>query len=630
MVSKNSELEFQLQLTAALLTDIADYYGQSSHVARDARTVRRRVASEGVSFLTKTLPALGKALDRAISTSDGCMNYPGFTSRSGYPDFLGWLFKRLFDHTGHALCDADPIVVKHVRQICYQWYKYELPYTQEQERTLEESFIATDATLPDKIPDCPIIMGSRALVARVVSGFVKEQIQPRHGPGAVATRERAWEKWRFKRLFIQIERIFPFAEWYIPCLSYLAGYDELIGPKDPFAPRTWLDNLEVLEHGTARAVFVPKDSRGPRLISCEPLEYQWIQQGIAAELIRCINECELTSGRVNFTHQSVNRNYALSGSRFGNWVTLDMKDASDRVSVKLVQALFANTHVLDYLLCSRTSSTVLPSGRKVELRKFAPMGSALCFPVESLVFFALAVNVLVHHNGHSLSEACSRIKVYGDDIICSLEDYEAVCQYFPYVGLMFNPGKCCTGGGFRESCGMDAFRGENVTPVKFRTRWNRQRRAESLASWIEYSNMLDLRGYYGAAMFVQHEIDSSWRELGLPTYAHTDKPCDHLAWRRTCGSLPDINDSTRYRWNDKLQRREALRWQIEGVRETKSLRPWERLFANLAKSEPRVGSPKRNVSFPVERKWYEDVEVATSVTTFPVRRRVTLTRRWCT
>jgi hypothetical protein len=547
------------------------------------------------------------------------MDYPGFKrGRTGYPRFLGFLFRRVLDPLGFSLADADPIVVRHVRQICYLWYKYELPYTQEQERGLESSFIATDASLPVEVPDCPIIMGSRNLIARVVSEFSLMEISPRHGPGAVATGERAWEKWRFKRQYLQIERVFPFSEWYIPSLSYLAER------KDP------LGYLEVHEAGTARAVFVPKDSRGPRLISCEPLEYQWIQQGIAAELIYCINSSKYTSGRVNFTHQSVNRSYALAGSAFGNWVTLDMKDASDRVSTSLVKALFANTHVLDYLLASRTLSTVLPSGRRVELRKFAPMGSALCFPVESLVFFALAVNVLVHHVGYTLEEACSRVKVYGDDIICGFEDYEAIMQYFPYVGLKFNEGKCCTGGGFRESCGMDAYRGENVTPVKFRTRWSRQRRAETLSSWIEYSNMLDRMGYCGAATFVELALKDVWRNLDIPVVGHEHKALPYLAFRRTYHLLHDSVESLRIRWNHKFQRQEWLRWHIEGVRISKHLHPWDRLLANLASGmRPRVALPKRNVSFPVERKWYEDVEVATRVTTFPVRRRVTLTRRWC-
>lgn len=619
MVSKNSELDFQIQLTAHLLADIANRVGSSSLTTRDEATLRRRVASEGVSFLTKTLPALGKALDRCLSQSNYPMNYPGFKkARSGYPRFLGDLFRRILDPSGIPLVDADPIIVRHVRQICYLWYKYELPYTQEQEAGLESSFIATDASLPIKVPDCPIIMGSRDLIARVVSEFSVMEVSPRHGPGAVATGERAWQKWHFKRQYLQIEREFPFCEWYIPCLSYLAER------KDP------LDYLEVLETGTAKAVFVPKDSRGPRLISCEPLEYQWIQQGIAAELIYCINSSKYTSGRVNFTHQDVNRRYALLGSLTGNWVTLDMKDASDRVSTELVRALFANTHVLDYLLCCRTTSTVLPSGRRVELRKFAPMGSALCFPVESLVFFALAVNVLVHHLGYTLERACSRVKVYGDDIICSFEDYEAIMQYFPYVGLKFNEGKCCTGGGFRESCGVDAFRGIDVTPVKFRTRWSRQRRAETLSSWIEYSNMLDSMGYLGAATFVELCLRDVWRNLDIPVIPHKHKPVEYLAFRRTYHLLHADVYPTRKRWNEKFQRAEWLRWRIEGVRVSKPLHPWARLLANLASGErPRVALPIRNVPLPVERKWYEDVEVATNVTTFPVRRRVTLTRRWC-
>jgi hypothetical protein len=600
------ELDLMVELTCSLLTDVAHATGVSTE--RDAREVRLRSAEEGPSFLTKSLPALGKCLDQALSRSDGRMNYPGFKTRGGYPLFMGDLFRRLFDSTGRSLCSANACDVKHVRQILYAWYKYELPYTPAQKAELESRFIATEATLPDSLPDCPVLRGARDLVARVCSTYDRNAVVPRHGPGAVATYEQPWEKWRFKRLYRPIERLFPFSEWYIPSLSFLASHG--------------LEGLEVLGHGTARAVFVPKDSRGPRLISCEPLEYQWIQQGIARELVRCINSCAITSGRVNFAHQEVNGRYALLGSAGAGWVTLDMADASDRVSLSLVERLFGSTHVLEDLLASRSQCTVLPSGKLVHLRKFAPMGSALCFPVESLVFFALAANVLIHHGGLAPEMAYERIKVYGDDIVVSLADYEAIMQYFPIVGLLFNEKKCCTGGLFRESCGTDAYSGVDVTPVRFRTRCHTLVNPASLISWVEYSNALYARGYWSAAALVE-----DWCGV-LPTLEMGHSPVSFLHYRRALESIP--RELYPMRWSKKLHRREIMAYVVEGREVVRPLTGWDRLFANLADSRVSLGFPCRNVLRPSRSGWWEDA-VASRIPTelFPVRRRVTRKRRWC-
>jgi hypothetical protein len=640
METMKSELNLMVKLTTDLLTDIADELGASCSL--DAREIARRTTSEGPSFLTKRLPALGKALDKCLSKPNTQMDYTGFKLRAGYPEFLGFLFKRVFDRTGRSLCDVDPNVIGHIRQILYLWYKYELPYTPSQEETIEKGFLDTEAALPDEVPKCPVIQGARDLIGRVMSGFSYEAITPRHGPGAVATRERVWEKYRFKRLYQNLERFFPFTEWFIPTLSYLVdrpGYRKT----DRSSP---LEYLTVCETGTARAVFVPKDSRGPRLISCEPLEYQWIQQGVAAEVIRCINGHPYTSGRVNFTDQRINRVYALMGSMGAGWVTLDMKDASDRVTKKLVERLFGGSVVCQYLLSCRTDCTVLPSGQTVALKKFAPMGSALCFPVESLVFFALAVNVIVHHVGVPLKDALNRVKVYGDDLVCSSEDYAAIMQYFPHVGLAFNEAKCCTDGSFRESCGLDAFSGVDVTPVKIRTRLVDQQDAQTVASAVSYGNVLDQRGYWRAAQSLRDWLAAAGGYAStIPYLLHEDKAVAYLVHRTHFSKYVNLRKAP-VRWNLRFWTQETLGVVVQGLAVKRVMPGWERLFANIANNPPRSLVPFRNrdvghtsavlshcpsTVIRQQLRWTADREHAVGWRTvmFPLRRRVTLIRRWC-
>jgi hypothetical protein len=180
----------------------------------------------------------------------------------------------------------------------------------------------------------------------------------------------------------------------------------------------------------------------------------------------------LTKGYVNFTHQEVNRDLALHGSIHEHIATLDLKDASDRVSLALVRRVFAKVPVvLQALEACRTTETQLPDGRLVELKKFAPMGSALCFPVEALIFWAILVSAMCKRTRLPLSVVGKRIFVYGDDIIVPV-DWAPQCMLaLERVGLRVNTAKCCITGPFKESCGMDAFKGVCVTPIRFRKQW---------------------------------------------------------------------------------------------------------------------------------------------------------------
>jgi hypothetical protein len=216
---------------------------------------------------------------------------------------------------------------------------------------------------------------------------------------------------------------------------------------------------------------------------------------------------DLTDGQVNFKDQTVNRDLALTGSTFPNsYVTLDMKDASDRVSMWLVEYLFGNVALLDALYATRSAYTRLPDGETVCLNKFAPMGSALCFPVESFVFYALLVAALIQFRGFSRREAFKRIWVYGDDIICHFEDHEVLQAVLPKVGLMFNPGKCCTGRSFRESCGCDAYQGIDVTPTKIRTVWSHLIRPQSYLSYCSYQNDFFIKGWFRTAAYIERAV----------------------------------------------------------------------------------------------------------------------------
>lgn len=239
---------------------------------------------------------------------------------------------------------------------------------------------------------------------------------------------------------------------------------------------------------TSRLLTVPKDSRGPRIICCEPVELMYIQQGVARDLMYYIEHHDYTKGHVNFVDQTINNRLVLEASASLEWATIDLSDASDRVGVALVQYLFPEW-VSRKWLALRSTATELPDGTVVPLRKFAAMGSALCFPVESLVFWALAVGCIWECTS-DLSFALDCVYVYGDDIIVKDEYALRVMNTLESAGLKVNRDKSFIGSvPFRESCGVDGLLGHDVTPLRIRNLPpQRPSDGSAIASWLRYAS----------------------------------------------------------------------------------------------------------------------------------------------
>jgi len=434
---KSQEEIFYLRLHAQLVRSGPLEIDSSVHksLGRDVETLKSRFSSEGLAFLTKTLPRLGKAIDQALVS--GRFNpIREFSSQSGAsrPAFLQVYFNLVFDEHGLLLAEACPEAVKFLRQVCFFAYKLELPYSVAEESRVIENFIATDAGL--KLADDPssteLFQLAEIITQKVFYGFNHKDILPRHGPGAVATGEKLEEKWVFTRLFDAIHQVFPYYNYYV-----VGGARELTDRLD------WYRLLQRLERGRARVVLVPKDSRGPRLISCEPLEYQWIQQGLGRKLANHLEyRNRYTRGRINFTHQDINRSLAQTSSTSERFATLDLKDASDRVSLELVRRIFKRSpELVRALEACRTTETELPDGRVIPLQKYAPMGSALCFPVEAYIFWVVIVSAVIRGKNLPLERVGRQVYVYGDDIIVPTEWALLSIQALESVGLLVNRDK---------------------------------------------------------------------------------------------------------------------------------------------------------------------------------------------
>lgn len=454
--------------------------------ADDKAYVKERVRREGIQFLTVTLPTLGKAVERGFETSFACP--PGFKRRGGtvLPQFMFRALSKLFDpETGLWLGEANatPLpywclyyselsnVVGWVRQLTLMFYKMKLPYEPSQTDAVKTAFIKTEAEIQSlcwsykwakRIKEL-ILM--RAVIGELFKSYREEDENPCHGSGASANGRSSWQRYKPEVFVERLHEVFPYQEWAM--LS-----DKVMSPTSS------LYEMGASCEPQAKVCYVPKDSRGPRLISEEPEVFMYIQQGLMRAMYRMMERHPYARMSLSCLDQERNRYAAALGSDVYDYATLDMKDASDRVSCELVRQLFPPDMVRKLMAC-RSLSTVFPDGTEVPLGKFAPMGSACCFPVEAIVFWAAAL-VAVHGSAavhivrqrpganRGMFDCTGRpeITVYGDDIVVPGQSVDCLVSLLEDLGLKTNLQKSFRKGPFRESCGYDAFLSRDVSIVR--------------------------------------------------------------------------------------------------------------------------------------------------------------------
>lgn len=151
---------------------------------------------------------------------------------------------------------------------------------------------------------------------------------------------------------------------------------------------------------------------------------------------------------------------AKQASIDGLHATIDLKQASDSVSRKLVEFLLPSDwfSVLNDL---RTKSIEI-DGRTVYLEKFSGMGNGFTFELESVIFMSIAQEVC---NTLGLPYTVGEdVFVFGDDIIVPTGASKLLIKVLNWCGFETNVEKTFVDGPFRESCGGDFFGGQAVRP----------------------------------------------------------------------------------------------------------------------------------------------------------------------
>ena len=99
----------------------------------------------------------------------------------------------------------------------------------------------------------------------------------------------------------------------------------------------------------------------------------------------------LISRFVNLRDQSMSQDAAVHGSLYFSTDTIDLSSASDSVSVELVRRIFPSDYLF-YMMATRSSRVELYDGSSItSVSKFAPMGSAVCFPTQCIIFTAVCL-----------------------------------------------------------------------------------------------------------------------------------------------------------------------------------------------------------------------------------------------
>lgn len=421
----------------------------------------KRLNCEGITFLTVTLSKLASSVLMALelgSLAEVKQEITCFRWKGNALVHFDELLCKLFNKNGSVKSEPCPVTLWQVRQLSHYMYKLNLDFSEEQIVEAETAFLKIEGELSVD----PWDFGFSESIRKNIETFyefpsyteVLSKSRPRCGPGTYSSNTKTSLPWFAQKFSDQ------FADGCLRANESISGY---------FKQMPSLKGVNLLDRDTndcSQVLFVPKDSRGPRTITREPLFALKGQMSFFDYFSNFFQR--KTKQRINFTDQSVNRTLADSGSRTGEWATLDLKDASDRVSYSLVKSLSRYIPSLRYFLRFRTSEAQLPSGERTKLKKLSGMGSGLTFVWLALICHSSIATEISSRTGLTFSQASDNVFVYGDDIVVRSCHVGYAMDALSKVGLTVNKRKSfyrkvlgrvtC----FRESCGGDYFAGNDV------------------------------------------------------------------------------------------------------------------------------------------------------------------------
>lgn len=607
-----SYAEFVLGVYRALLVDCARHYPEcAKEFDRDYKRLSSAIEQHGIRFTLDVMPSFRKHLDKCLREErliPSHLIHFGCRHGEAIPRLFRGLTLRVFDRFGTLRHDPDTIAVKLLRQLLGAVRKLELSsnhrdttrsivgFFREDEEVIDgsldwrchDTFCAEDAVelafgdsqhqvSADPSTGTPLLVHpeharlvqqSADLITSMLGVFDPHEWRPKHGPGAVSDQRYGSYKYDFKTWPERLDSVFPYADF------AFANYAQV-----PLIPIDSDLHRSLSVEKPAKLCAVPKTLSKPRLIASEPTSSQWCQQIIKDFFYSRVRDT-LLSRFITFDDQEKNGTLALRASIDGSHATIDLSSASDRVSCWHVERLFRRSpSLLRALQSTRTREVTQDicrvSPKLYELKKYSTMGNATTFPVQSLLFLSMALGTLAFVRGQKVNFKFLRelgqwqVRVFGDDIIVPDDCSEAMVGLLRAFNMKVNLDKTCLTGLFRESCGVDAYGGQDVTSVSILSKPSTASPG-SIVSSVDIHHNLAEAGLLETAAYIRKTAEPLVRNQ-VRTVKHRS---GLFGWSDLDPGLPP----KRVRWNPSLQISEVYTLR---VRTREERRPAEESYGLL-------------------------------------------------
>lgn len=429
------------------------------------------------------------------------------------------------------------------------------------------------------------------ILATLLPRFTWTDLRPKFGPGRVQERG----------VMGRIAKIRTLAYDHLIDRFLLRGHIGMYGMGEDFGvskdkvipdPTQW-DPAKGISSRSARLRFVPKNLKTSRSICMEPNTLMYFQQAVMRQFLELIGDSFLCRF-IDIKDQSKNQKLAWEGSFTSEVDTLDLSAASDRMSFELIKLVFPPSWLIP-MIATRSNKVILPDDSERVILKFAPMGSALCFPTQCIIFASVCIYAACLHTyevekrrkpfldwltpsvirrvtnkfGDSVRyriEGYQPLAVYGDDICVDRKLTDIVTSILDRLGFVTNKEKSFTGSqAFRESCGKYYLNGHDITPLFFTVEGVKPTlRASHVVSQVHLINEAYKRGYKNLYRFLRHTLMTWGSKPSLRNRFGKQNPIPYVSDPDQFGilSIEPKNNHLESRENSDLQRTEYRCWTI--------------------------------------------------------------------
>lgn len=183
--------------------------------------------------------------------------------------------------------------------------------------------------------------------------------------------------------------------------------------------------------------IVPKNNETGRCICTEPSINMLFQLSAGKALEKRLLEAY---GIGLETEPFKNQALARLGSRNGNFATIDLKSASDSLSMRMLEYVLPPT-MLRELCRLRSPQTRIPGLGWFDLPIISTMGNGYTFPLQTILFTCVLHAAYRFHGIRLITGPSSNFGVFGDDIVCDVRVYKTLVNALNVLGFTVNMDK---------------------------------------------------------------------------------------------------------------------------------------------------------------------------------------------